>query len=95
MQGVEKNNDLLSCLYFLSTNPAKNPLLTMLQKLYRMLKMNFQDEKEREAMATFARNGVYDFVEDEFEEQIDSSTIGTVEEDEKNHSSGVLKKDLI
>jgi len=95
MQGVEKNNDLLSRLYFSSTNPAKNPLLTMLQKLYRMLKMNFQDEKEREAMATFARNGVYDFVEDEFEEQIDSSTIGTVEEDEKNHSSGVLKKDLI
>jgi hypothetical protein len=64
MQGVEKNNDLLSRLYFSSTNPAKNPLLTMLQKLYRMLEMNFQDEKEREAMSTFARTGVYDFVED-------------------------------
>ncbi|CAF4114280.1 unnamed protein product [Rotaria sordida] len=62
MQGVEKNNDLLSRLYFSSTNPAKNPLLTMLQKLYRMLEMNFQDEKERGAMAKFARTGVYDFV---------------------------------
>ncbi|CAF5177082.1 unnamed protein product, partial [Rotaria magnacalcarata] len=64
MQGVEKSNDLLSRLYFSSTNPAKNPLLTMLQKLYRMLEMNFQDEKEREAMTAFARTGVYDFVED-------------------------------
>jgi hypothetical protein len=95
MQGVEKNNDLLSCLYFLSTNPAKNLLLTMLQKLYRMLEMKFQDEKEREAMAIFARTGVYDFVEDESEEQIDSSIIETEEEDEKNHSSGLLKKNLI
>ncbi|CAF5128183.1 unnamed protein product, partial [Rotaria socialis] len=62
MQGVEKSNDLLSRLYFSSTNPAENPLLTMLQKLYRMLEMNFQDEKERDAMTTFARTGVYDFV---------------------------------
>ena len=68
MQGVEKNNDLLSRLYFSSTNPAKNPLLTMLQKLYRMLEMNFQDEKEREAMSTFARTGVYDFVENDLSE---------------------------
>ena len=64
MQGVEKNNDLLSRLYFSSTNPAKNPLLTMLQKLYRMLEMNFQDEKERDAMDEFARTGVYDFADD-------------------------------
>ena len=63
MQGVEKNNDSLSRLYFASTNPAKNPLLTMLQKLYRMLEMNFQDQKERDAMAEFARTGVYDFVD--------------------------------
>ncbi|CAF1544480.1 unnamed protein product [Rotaria sordida] len=68
MQGVEKNNDLLSRLYFSSTNPAKNPLLTMLQKLYRMLEMNFQDEKERDAMAKFARTGVYDFVEENLSE---------------------------
>lgn len=68
MQGVEKNNDLLSRLYFSSTNPAKNPLLTMLQKLYRMLEMNFQDEKEREAMARFACTGVYDFVEEDLSE---------------------------
>ena len=64
MQGVEKHNDVLSRLYFSSTNPAKNPLLTMLQKLYRMLEMNFQNEKERNAMAKFANTGVYDFVED-------------------------------
>ncbi|CAF1658774.1 unnamed protein product, partial [Rotaria magnacalcarata] len=68
MQGVEKNNDLLSRLYFSSTNPAKNPLLTMLQKLYRMLEMNFQDERERDAMAEFARTGVYDFVEEDLSE---------------------------
>ena len=65
MQGVEKNNDLLSRLYFSSTNPAKNPLLTMMQKLYRMLEMNFQDEKERSLMREFARTGVYDFVEED------------------------------
>ncbi|CAF3288681.1 unnamed protein product [Rotaria socialis] len=68
MQGVEKNNDLLSRLYFSSTNPARNPLLTMLQKLYRMLEMNFQDEKQREAMARFACTGVYDFVEEDLSE---------------------------
>ncbi len=68
MQGVEKNNDLLSRLYFSSTNPAKNPLLKMLQRLYRVLEMNFQDEKEREAMTTFARTGVYDFVEEDLGE---------------------------
>jgi hypothetical protein len=77
MQGVEKNNDLLSRLYFSSTNPAKNPLLTMLQKLYRMLEMNFQDEKERDAMAEFARTGVYDFVEEDLSE---------FESDSENHS---------
>ena len=43
MQGVEKSNDLLSCLYFSSTNPAKNPLLTMFQKLYRMPGDEFSD----------------------------------------------------
>ncbi|CAF1482041.1 unnamed protein product [Rotaria sordida] len=63
MQGVEKNNDRLSNIYFSSTNPAKNPLLTMLQKLYRTLEMNFEEEAERDAMAEFARTGVYDFVE--------------------------------
>ena len=65
MQGVEKSNDLLSRLYFSSTNLAKNPLLTVVQKLYRMLEMNFENERDREAMAKFARNGVYDFVDDE------------------------------
>ncbi|CAF1539235.1 unnamed protein product [Adineta ricciae] len=65
MQGVEKSNDLLSRLYFSSTNPARNPLLTMLQKLYRMLEMNFQDEQERDSMVKFARTGVYDFAEDD------------------------------
>ncbi|CAF4781165.1 unnamed protein product [Rotaria socialis] len=84
MQGVEKSNDLLSRLYFSSTNPAKNPLLTMLQKLYRMLEMNFQDEKERDAMTTFARTGVYDFVEDlsECESNTDHQNVsGSSEED--------------
>jgi hypothetical protein len=77
MQGVEKNNDLLSRLYFSSTNPAKNPLLTMLPKLYRMLEMNFQDGKERDAMAEFARTGVYDFVEEDLSKS---------ESDSENHS---------
>ncbi|CAF4221972.1 unnamed protein product [Rotaria magnacalcarata] len=64
MQGVEKSNDLLSRLYFSSTNPAKYPLLTMLQKLYRMLEMNFENQNHRDAMAEFARTGVYDLVDD-------------------------------
>ena len=50
MQGVEKSNDLLSRLYFSSTNPAKNPLFTMVQKLYTMVEMNFEDENKRKAM---------------------------------------------
>ena len=77
MQGVEKNNNLLSRLYFSSTNPAKNPLLTMLQKLYRMLEMNFQDEKERDAMDEFARTGVYDFAGDfnEFESSVEDYAV--------------------
>ncbi len=59
--------------------------------------MNFQDEKEREAMATFARTGVYDFVEDhlnedESEEQIDSSIIETEEEDETKSLVWALEK---
>jgi len=75
MQGVEKNNDLLSRLYFSSTNPAKNPLLTMVQKLFRILEMNFQDEKERNQMRQFARTGVYDFVEEDDSESDSESEI--------------------
>jgi hypothetical protein len=37
----------------------------MLQKLYRMPEMNFQDEQTREAMITFARTGIYYFVVDD------------------------------
>ncbi|CAF1492503.1 unnamed protein product [Rotaria sp. Silwood1] len=83
MQGVEKNNDILSRLYFSSTNPAKNPLLTMLQKMYRMLEMNFEDENEREAMAIFARTGVYDFVEDlsEYESTTEYNTYTRIDEE--------------
>ncbi|CAF2154848.1 unnamed protein product, partial [Rotaria magnacalcarata] len=33
-----------------------------------MLEMNFQDERERDAMAEFARKGVYDFVEENLSE---------------------------
>lgn len=62
MQGVEKNNDLLSRLYFSSTNPAKNPLRTMLQKLYRMLEMNFDDKSD---MINFASVNIYDFPNDD------------------------------
>ena len=75
MQGVEKNNDLLSRLYFSSTNPAKNPLLTMMQKLYRTLEMNFEDEHERDIMCEFARTGVYDFVEEDALESDSESDI--------------------
>ena len=59
MQGVEKNNDLFSSLYFSSANP----LLTMLHKLYWMLEMKFEDETERNAMVEFARIVIDDFVE--------------------------------
>ena len=67
MQGVEKSNDLLSRLYFSSTNPAKNPLLTMLQKLYRMLEMNFQSESERQDALAFCATDVYEYYDDDQE----------------------------
>jgi hypothetical protein len=98
MQGVEKNNDLLSRLYFSSTNPAKNPLLTMLQKLYRMLEMNFQDEEEREAMAQFARTGVYDFVEEDLSESEyhseERSSYCNDEEDEQSEAESEENVDI-
>ena len=75
MQGVQKNNDLLLRVYFSFSNPAKNLLLTMLQKLYRTLEMNFQDENERGAMAQFARTGVYDFVEENLSEPESDSEV--------------------
>ena len=50
MQGVEKSNDLLSRLYFSSSNRARCPLRTMIQNLYRRLEMNFVDPKDRVAM---------------------------------------------
>ena len=33
----------------------------MMQKLYRMLEMNFESVDDRETMSAFARTGVYDF----------------------------------
>ena len=71
MQEGEKDDDLLSRLYFSSANPAKNPRLTMVQKLYRMLEVNFETEQERDAMREFTRTGVYDFVEDSIESESD------------------------
>ncbi|CAF1999488.1 unnamed protein product [Rotaria magnacalcarata] len=96
MQGVEKSNDLLSRLYFSSTNPAKNPLLTMLQKLYRMLEMNFQDEEEREAMTTFALTGVYDFVEDlsECESNTDHQNVSSSSEEDSIESENESEEQI-
>ncbi|CAF1553601.1 unnamed protein product, partial [Didymodactylos carnosus] len=65
MQGVEKGNDLLSRLYFSSTNAAKRPLYTMMQKLYRMLEMEWSTE-EREKREIFMNTHVYDIEDDDF-----------------------------
>ncbi|CAF2994797.1 unnamed protein product [Rotaria sp. Silwood2] len=53
-QGVEKSNDLLSRLYFSSSNKAKTPLRTMIQSLYRRLEINFTDPKDRITMTKYA-----------------------------------------
>ena len=71
MQGVEKSNDLLSRLYFSSSNRARNPLKTMVQNLYRRLEMNFVEPNERLAMGQYARNGTLsevDIDEDEHDQ---------------------------
>ena len=44
----------------------------MIQKLYRMLEMNFEGEPERDPIREFARTGVYDFVEDSMESKSNS-----------------------
>ncbi|CAM4874374.1 unnamed protein product [Rotaria socialis] len=59
IQGVEKSNDLLSRLYFSSSNRAKNPLRTMMQNLYRRLEMNFADPKDRVALNNYSLNGIW------------------------------------
>ncbi|CAF1533589.1 unnamed protein product [Didymodactylos carnosus] len=65
MQEVEKGNDLLSRLYFSSTNVAKKPLYTMMQKLYRILEMQFSPD-ERSDMQIFMNTHVYDIEDDNF-----------------------------
>jgi hypothetical protein len=59
MQGVEKSNDLLSRLYFSSSNRAKNPLKTMIQSLYRRLEMNFANPEDRLAMNRYSLKGTW------------------------------------
>ncbi|CAF3020524.1 unnamed protein product [Rotaria socialis] len=70
MQGVEKSNDLLSRLYFSSSNRAKMPLRTMMQSLYRRLEMNFTDPNERVEMTRYALNGTFDEVDNEEDENV-------------------------
>ena len=65
MQGVEKSNDLLSRLYFSSSNRAKTPLRTMIQNLYRRLEMNFTDPKDRVALLNYSLKGAWDETDDE------------------------------
>ena len=90
MQGVEKNNDMLSRLYFSSTNLSKNPLLTMMQKLYRMLEMNFENEDERRMMSNFAHTGVYEFDEeddDQSSNHSDAHVPSRVSDEEKENDT--------
>lgn len=63
MQGVEKSDDLLSRLYFSSSNRARNPLRSMIQNLYRRLQMNFTEPSEREAMRRFALTRTFNDIE--------------------------------
>ena len=65
MQGVEKSNDLLSRLYFSSSNRAKTPLRAMIQNLYRRLEMNFTEPIEREKMTRYALKGTFDETDSE------------------------------
>ncbi|CAF1524322.1 unnamed protein product, partial [Didymodactylos carnosus] len=65
IQGMEKGNDFLSRLYFSSTNAAKKPLYTMMQKLYRPLEMGLTPD-DREEIFKFMSTQVYDYEDDDF-----------------------------
>ncbi|CAF2092780.1 unnamed protein product [Rotaria magnacalcarata] len=88
MQGVEKSNDLLSRLYFSSSNRAKTPLRTMMQSLYRRLEMNFTDPNERVEMARYALNGTFDEVDSEEDENVTDTVLNhSVELNKSNEFS--------
>ncbi|CAF2891906.1 unnamed protein product [Rotaria sp. Silwood2] len=75
MQGVEKSNDLLSRLYFSSSNRAKTPLKTMVQNLYRRLEMNFTEPSERIKMGQYALNGKFSETDSEKDDDITDDTL--------------------
>ena len=77
MQGVEKSNDLLSRLYFSSSNRAKTPLRTMMQNLYRRLEMNFTEPVEQMKMAHYGLKGTFD----ETDSEEDTNIADTVSND--------------
>lgn len=85
MQGVEKSNDLLSRLYFSSSNRAKTPLRTMVQSLYRRLEMNFTEPSERIKMTRYALKGTFD--ETDSEEDDDSTAVASNPFPDGNQSS--------
>ena len=68
----------------------------MLQKLYRLLKINFHDEKVREAMVAFARTGVYDFVDEDLNESElplqDQTLLCSSKEEETEDDDDVSRK---
>ena len=70
MQGFEKSNDLLSRLYFSSSNRTKTPLRIMIQNLYRRLEMNFTDPSERVKMTRYAVKGTLDETDSDEEDNI-------------------------
>ncbi|CAF3400841.1 unnamed protein product [Rotaria socialis] len=88
MQGVEKSNDLLSRLYFSSSNRAKKPLRTMMQSLYRRLEINFTDPNERVEMARYALNGTFDEVDSDEDENVTDSVLNhSIELNKSNECS--------
>ena len=70
MQGVKKSNDLLSRLYFSSSNRAKYPLRTMIQNLYRRLEMNFANPADRVAMNRYSLKRIWTDTDSEEDENI-------------------------
>ncbi|CAF4475372.1 unnamed protein product [Rotaria sp. Silwood2] len=88
MQGVEKSNDLLSRLYFSSSNRARNPLRTMIQNLYRRLEMNFADPKDRAAMNRYSLKGTWTTTDDEEDsnsiDEISTCSFSSIQSDESS-----------
>ncbi|CAF1378577.1 unnamed protein product [Rotaria sordida] len=93
MQGVEKSSDLLSRLYFSSSNRAKKPFTTMIQTLYCRLEMNLADPNDRVVMGRYVRTGAFNEADIEEDESAKESLSSSLNLNESNESSSDTTED--